>query len=254
MKRISLIICVVVIFSALLLPSFANEDYLIDNADLLSGSEEAELEAMLEEVSNRLQADIVVLTEMYIDTDAQTYADDYFDYNGYGYGDGEDGMLLLVAFGDGYWHISTCGICNTGLNEEALDYISEDIVEDLQNGEYAKCFKTYIERCDETVTLARKGESYKAPFQFGGSLLISVVIGLVLGLIITGVMASKLKTVHKKAAAADYMKPGSLAVTVSRDTFLYRQVSRSAKATSSSSSGSHTSSSGRSHGGTGGKF
>ncbi|WP_449077534.1 hypothetical protein [Ruminococcus sp.] len=52
------------------------------------------------------------------------------------------------------------------------------------------------------------------------------------------------------------MKRGSLNVTESRDLFLYKTFTRTAKPKNNSSSGSstHTSSSGSTHGGGGGKF
>ena len=67
------------------------------------------------------------------------------------------------------------------------------------------------------------------------------------------------ETVRPALAANSYIKENSLNVTRSEDQFLYSTVNKTAKAkeTSSSSSGgssTHTSSSGRTHGGTGGKF
>lgn len=58
---------------------------LVDRADLLSELEEEELEARLDEISERQQADVVVVTVNSLDgKSAQDYADDFYDYNGYG--------------------------------------------------------------------------------------------------------------------------------------------------------------------------
>ena len=123
---------------------------------------------------------------------------------------------------------------------------------------------TFADLCDEFLTQAKTGNPYdgdnmpKEPFGVFGSLVISLVIGLVVALIATGVMKGKLKSVRSQAAANSYIRKGSMNVTESRDLFLYRTVSRTARPTESSSSGggssSHTSSSGTSHGGGGGKF
>jgi uncharacterized protein len=70
-------------------------------------------------------------------------------------------------------------------------------------------------------------------------------------------MKKKLKTVQKKQAAADYVRPGSLNVIYANEQFLYKNVARVKKESSSSGGGgssTHSSSSGRSHGGGGGKF
>jgi uncharacterized protein len=80
------------------------------------------------------------------------------------------------------------------------------------------------------------------------------VIGLVIAAIATAVMKGKLKSVHAQAGASGYVKNGSMNVTHRQDLFLYRDVNRTAKPKDSSGSSTHTSSSGRSHGGGGGKF
>ena len=73
-------------------------------------------------------------------------------------------------------------------------------------------------------------------------------------------MKSKLKSVHMKAAADDYIIKDSMNITHSSDVFLYKNVVKRArpKNDSSSSSGggssTHTSSSGSTHGGGGGSF
>lgn len=71
----------------------------------------------------------------------------------------------------------------------------------------------------------------------------------------TGSMKKKLKSVAQKTQANDYVTPGSLQITQSRDFHLYTHLERREKAQSSSGgSSTHTSSSGTTHGGGGGKF
>lgn len=73
--------------------------------------------------------------------------------------------------------------------------------------------------------------------------------------VIKGLMHKKLcamKTAVKEDYAGNYMKPNSMNLDFSRDIFLYSTVTKTEK--TKSDSGSHTSSSGRSHGGRGGSF
>ena len=227
--------------------------YVIDNADLLTDTEETALADKLTEISTRLECDVIVLTEASIDTEAQAYADDYFDYNGYGQGGQRDGILMLVSMDPRKWHVSGSGICNSDL--VSLDYICEEIVGYLQNESYATCFNSFADRCDNAVSAARNGEAYKEPFKPGMSLVISVVIGFIVAFIATGIMKGKLKTVRANNLAQNYADPGSLNVYNARDMFLYIQVTYTEKSNDSdSSNGSHTSSSGRSHSGKGGSF
>ena len=62
----------------------------------------------------------------------------------------------------------------------------------------------------------------------------------------------KMKTAEENDYAANYVKPGSMKLSVSRDLFLYSRITKTERP--KSSSGTHTSSSGRTHGGRGGSF
>lgn len=255
---LALLLCV-----AMAIPAFATSELprLVDGAGLLTESEQSELLSKLDEISDRQQVDIVVVTT---DTlDGQTpmdYADDFYDYFGYGFGADCDGILLLVSMEDRDWYISSCGYGMTAVNDAGVEYISEQFLSDLSDGYYASAFSTYANLCDEFITQARTGQPYdsdslpKAPFNVFTNLLIALAVGLVIALIVTGIMRGKLKSVRWQAAAANYVRSGSMNLTESRDLFLYHTVDRTARPKSNDNDSSHTSSSGQTHGGGGGKF
>lgn len=238
---------------------------VVDMAELLSDSEKTALLSKLDEISERQKLDIVVLTVNTLDGKTpRDYADDFYDYNGYGFGENKDGILLLVSMEDRDWWISTTGYGITALTDAGIEYISEKFLSDLSDGDYAQAFTTYAELCDQFITQAKTGEPYdtgnmlKEPFNVAWNILVAFVIGLVVAVIVTNIMKKQLKTVQLKSEANNYVKANSMIVTENRDLFLYNQVSRRArpKETDNSSGGSstHTSSSGSSHGGGGGKF
>lgn len=242
---------------------------LVDMADLLSDEEEADLSGLLDEISRRQQVDVVVVTVDSMEgASAMVYADDFYDYNGYGYGDGRDGILLLISMDERDWYISTCGFGITALTDAGREYISEIFVNDLSMGDYAAAFTSFAKLCDNFLTQAKTGEPYdvdflpKEPFEPFLSLVTAFAIAFVIALISTGIMKGQLKTVHSQTAADNYMKQDSMKLTRKNDLFLYKKVDRrrretaSSSGSSSSSGGSrtHTSSSGTTHGGGGGKF
>ena len=123
---------------------------LVDRADLLSELEEEELEARLDEISERQQADVVVVTVNSLDgKSAQDYADDFYDYNGYGIGTDKSGILLLVSMEARDWHITTTGFGIRAITDAGLDYISDQFLPYLSDGEYLDAFETYANLCDE---------------------------------------------------------------------------------------------------------
>ncbi|MBQ3140672.1 MAG: TPM domain-containing protein [Clostridia bacterium] len=239
---------------------------LVDDADLLTDSEETALLSLLDDISTRQQCDVAVVTVDSLDgKSAQAYADDFYDYNGYGMGPGDDGLLLLVAMNDREWHITTYGLAITVFSDSRRERMADAFLGDLSAGYYYDAFTTFADDCDYYLTAYYEDpydtpiyDEYEDDIDHLCTLLVSLVIGLVIGLISTGVMKSKLKSVRPQKTAANHVRHGSIKITDSREIFLYRNVSRRARPqnTSSSSGGSsvHRSSSGRSHGGGGGRF
>lgn len=258
-KNIFAVILAAVMIIGFAVPVFANgeSDYLFDEAGLLSSSEYTEISQKLYEISTRQNMDVAVVTvESTGYLSAQDYADNIQEDL---YGVNSDGILLLVDMELRDWHVTTIGYGITVVTDAGLDYMSEQFVPYLSDGDYLEAFDTYAELCDEFIAQAKSGDPFdshnlpKAPFNFFMSLLIALVVGLVVALIVTGVLRGQLKSVRSQANATDYVKQGSLEVSESRDFFLYRQVSRRPKPKNNGSS-THRSSSGTSHGGGGGSF
>ena len=269
-KKITAILFTLVLCLCTVIPTFAdNTDGFTDEyhrvndlADILTDGEEADLLAKLDEISLRQKADITVATvDSLGDYDTATeFADDFYDYCKYGYGESRDGILLLISMEGRDWAISTCGFGITAFTDAGIEYIAEEIKPDLSDGNYSAAFNTYADLCDEFITKAKNGMPYdkgnlpRKPLSVIW-IPISIAAGVLLALIIVGIMKSKLKTVRSQATANSYMENGSLAVTESSDLFLYHTVTRiKREKESSSGSSTHTSSSGTTHGGGSGKF
>ena len=243
----------------------SNGTRLLDGADLLTDTMEQLLLQKLDEVSERQQFDVVVVTASTLNGKSpMAYADDFFDYNGYGYGADHDGALLLISMEDRDWWISTCGYGITALTDFGIEKIGEDMVPDLSDGDYYDAFVTFVKDCDSYVTQAKNGsavdvDTYKAPFGAGRRIVISAVIGAVVALIVGSVLKGKMTTVRAASSAAEYTRPGSFVLREQNDVFLYQNVTKTARPQETRSGGgggssTHHSSSGMSHGGGGGKF
>ena len=256
MKKLCILMLILLLSLCAVTPAFAQTPRLVDQADLLFEWQRESLEDKLDAVSTRHGLDVVVVTADTLNGQSpRDYADDFFDYNGYA----KDGILLLVSMEDRDWWISTAGYGITAFTDAGIEYLGEQFVPALSDGDYEEAFEIYAEVCDEFITQAKSGDPYdvhnlpREPFRLFRNLVICLLIGFVLALIVTAVMKGQLKTVRAQYGAADYVKAGSLNVTHRQDLFLYRNVSRTPKPKDGGSS-THRSSSGRSHGGGGGKF
>jgi len=251
------------LFTAVL-PAAASEYLpLFDEPDLLTDSEETALIAKLEDIGAQHQMEVVVAAfETIGDYTPMEYADDFYDYNGYGYGENRDGLILIVVMDTSDWWISTCGEAIRVFTDAGIDYIGRQIVPYMSEGDFNTAFNEFADQCSAFMAQAKTGDPFdvhnlpKEPFGVGMALVIALVAGLVIAAVYTASLRGQLKSVQAQRAAAGYVKNGSLQITNSRDFFLYRHVSRTVKESSSSGGGSstHRSSSGTTHGGGGGKF
>ena len=264
-KRISVFLISILLCLACAFPVWAGTvSRLDDQAGLLDAEQQESLSSTLDEISERDQVDVVVVTVNSLEgKTAQAYAEDYFIDRGYGQGENGDGILFLLDMGDRNWAIATHGYAIEVFTDAGQSYIMDQVKPYLSDGDYNEAFHKFASECDDFITQANEAEPYdvenlpKEPFDVGVNLLIALAVGLVAGLLVTGNMRRKLKTVRKQDRAASYVRQGSMEVTRSNDFYLYSTVSKSAKPKNEDSNGgssTHTSSSGDTFGGSSGKF
>ena len=227
MKRIfSVIFALLLCLSLTVSVSAAQMPRLMDAADLLTDYEEAELLRRLDDLSQELQADIVIVTlESCGGYSADAVAEACYDEYGFGIGPDRDGVLLLLSMAERDWRILCNGFAATAITPGERDSIGDDIVDELSAGEYMEAFMEFSSLCRYEI----EGERTGFPFNFGLSLIVSLAIGFVVAFIATGVMRSKLKSVRSQSGAREYTKPGSMKLTRSSDLFLYRTLDRRRK-------------------------
>ena len=257
------------------IPSSRQKPRLVDNADLLTSSEEETLLALLDETSAKWQCNIAVLTVESHDGSIQDFADDYFDYNGFQADYNGSGILFMLSMADREWAFSTCGEAIDVFTDYGQQYLIDAMMDDLREGDYNGACKAYVKECDRLLNEASKGtpyDVYSKPMRTAADYLnfglYSVVIGLVVALFPILKMKSDLKTVKMNSGARNY-SAGGPSFRARDDRFLHKTLSKTPRPQdndSSSSGGSshrssfsggsstHISSSGTTHGGSHGHF
>lgn len=249
MKKLFSILLALLLCVSLTVPVLAADaPRLVDDAELLTSSQERSILAQLDEISETYQVDVIIVT---VDS-AGIYGPDwfvetYYDQHGYGFGPNRDGVMLLLAMEDRDYRILANGFGHQAVTNSEIYEIGDRIQPHLSDGDYADAFRMFAEACEYEIN----GEINGFPFDFGMNLLICLVIGLVAAGIATGIMAAQLRSVRHRHEAAEYTRPGSMRLSHSGDLFLYRTVNRRRRQTESSGSGGR---SGSSRGVGGGKF
>lgn len=240
MKKRVLALALVLMMSILLvIPAIAaqgQKPVLYDFAQLLSDQEAAEVSGKLELIREKFSVEVIVYTANTTQNiPHDRFARIIFDEENFGLGEDRDGILLLIDMDpmNRGWYIYGRGLGADAMTNYDIEEVGELIVPDLKDGNYANAFKIFADECEMRVDVAINGE----PFSPIVTLVICLVIAFIISLIVTGVMRSQLKSVRSKYTATDYVRRGSMNVTVARDFFLYRTVSRRARPKPSNSSG-----------------
>lgn len=256
-KRIvSLLAAVLVLVSGFAIfaeaESSSDKVRVIDEADIIPDEEEKEILDLVDRISEKRKFDVVILTvDSTDDKDIQDFADDYFDYNGFGYGKNKDGIILVIDNGGGNYWVSASGKGVKIFSNSKIDSFNKSIEDNLRAEDFSSACRTFAQNTDSQIASFKR-----RPF-------VLIPIALLIGFIISSIKVSGLKSKHKtvrfKTEAATYQAANSLALIDKNDSFLYSNVSRVPIPTTTSSrgpssGGPHVSSSGHTHTGGGGSF
>ena len=278
---ISLLLCLMLLLTIVLnVSAESNLPMVIDSAGLLSGEERIELEDKAQALGTEYEMDVVILT---VDSlggkSAQDYADDYYDDNGYGYGENYSGILFLLAMEEREWYISTCGDAIYAVTDYGVEQLGETVLPFLSSGLYYEAFTTYLVLLPDYFDAYQDGRPIDGHADNSGdyyhgereevvyydsgrthaSFPIALIIGLVAATVTILIMRAGMNTKRPQRSAGVYLRGGSYHLRTHQDMFLYSRVHKVRRQENNSGgngggSSVHRSSGGRSHGGGGGRF
>lgn len=255
MKKTSFVIMLIILLCVSVMPFSAVAEQgpsLADIPGMLSDDEYEELSERLDSLRNTYNVDIAfIISDEIVTESAQSEADDIYDSYEYGVGENYDGILYFVCETTHEYAFSTCGRAIEIFNDDGLEYIDEAMLPYLKKGDYYQAGMVYADKCAELMGMAANGEPYKKKINILYVIAGIILIPLAAAFAFMTRKLSKMNTAVMQPGAANYMKPGSMNMNFSRDIFLYSTVSKREKPKESST---HTSSSGRTHGGRSGSF
>lgn len=251
----------------------APSERVYDEADVLTDEEENKLREQIAKAEAEIACDIVIVTidQPVEGSEAESYgyryndwdlnmrdiADDFYDYNGFGYDATDyDGALILDNWYEGQagtW-LSTSGAVYEEFSTYDIDRVLDEVDYTLKNG--GSAYTAYSKAVKKIVSLMKNDSSEN--LSMGNFVLMAIFIpAIVAGIFIAVKMKSKEGKVTTNSTT--YMD-GKAQMNRQADDFIRKTVStrripRNSSSGSHGSSGghggSHRSSSGRSHGGGG---
>ena len=258
-----------VLASAADVPKVNPEIKVYDYAELLTEEQEKELSQKAKEILARHNIDIAIVTTNTTNgLSSMEYADDFYDYNPFGYGEDASGLIMLINMEEREVWISTTGKAIRIFTDYKIESLLDVVYNGLSQGNYYNAGKDFLSESDQYIT---KWELAQKPLRerigVFGILFSSLFSGFGIGGFITFILfIFSRKSISGKPHISTYKD--SFELTSKRDNFLSTDTVRTVipkeepvvrtsspgVSRSSSRSTTHTSSSGRTHGGGGRKF
>lgn len=238
----------------------ANVNPVVDDAKLLSQNEVQKLREDIENFREKYNMDAVIVTSMDLEgKSTMDYADDYYDYNGYGLGDNKSGILLLIDMNDRKIWISTSGDAIEYFTDNRIDSIISDISKYLSDAEYFEACNIFLNNIKYYIDSGIPEGQYT--YSEEEHTLKIVLIALGVAAIVAGgtciVVVNSYKN-SKSVSSINYIDNNSIVFTKRRDIFVNTFTTKTKIERNNSSGGNgsstHSSSSGNTHGGGGGSF
>ena len=251
----------------------ANADLkrVVDKADLFNETEVTLLENNIKDISDKYNIDIVIVTTDDVNgKSSRDYADDFFDYEGYGLGNDYSGVLLLINMDDREVYISTSGKGERYFTDDRIESILDNVYRYLSDGQYFDGAEEFLSNTEKYLNKGIPSNQYTV--DENGNIVLStqeimkrIGIAILISLGISSVVCAVVVATYKKPAALPeetYVDKNSITFTKRSDRFISthttsRKIPKDNGGSSSGSGGrstTHTSSSGRSHGGGGRSF
>ena len=269
--------------------ALSGQPRVFDQAGLFSETEIIQLEEKIAQCRKSTKMDVVIVSA-YVDGErsAEEYADDYYDYGGFGVGKKASGVLLLYYMDGpgqpgGECYISTAGTMINMLTDERIESILDDVYGDLGNRDFAGATEHFLEDVKAYVKEGVESGQYTYDRDTGEIVryhsirLYEVAIAMVIAGILAGSVCLDIKKRYAMKQSSRevsnslqaYRADCAFCFSVAGDKMVNKYV-RSVPIPRNTSSGSggrghsgsssagrstiHTSSSGSSHGGGGRRF
>ena len=247
-------------------PSVNEEEKIYDFADLYTDEEEKNLYSAVYDFYQRRNIDLVIVTINDNFESTQEYADDFFDYNNFGYGPDRDGLLFLVDMENRYIYISATGGAKSLYPDKECDMLTEEVYTYFSDQKYYDGTYQMTKKLDTYYEISYNDDSDYDEYSYNTAdvnylyVLIFSIISTIIGIII---LIKRNDLVKVATTSEEYYDKNSKGVQKIKDIVTGHHVTKHAIDHNTGSShgggfsgggGGHISSSGSSHTGGGHKF
>ena len=235
-KRVIAFLAVLTMIMSMTVTAFASADYyenVFDTAGILTAEEVTQFEAKAAEITNNYGIGVYICTipnlSDYGYTKDQAYdcAKSIFKEYGYGVGDDQSGIMLLLSMSERKFALIAHGKGNQALTDYGNEQMREEFLDDFGEDEWAEGFGDYLEKADRYISLWAEGK----PVDVGSDpddhswmlcLGIAIVVGLLGAFLYCCYLEAEMKTAVLATDAEGYETENGVVFSVSEDTFTHQ--------------------------------
>lgn len=289
-KRLISLLLLGLLLAAVLAPAALAESaeapqdfpYVLDNAGLLTDSQRQALEAKAADYSAAHQCKLYIVTvedHSVYNPDVVKATQGIFTYYKLGYGEGQDGVILLLSMKERDYDLEGHGDKGETICGYESSWIIEDaFLDNFRSNDWYGGFSDYLDACDAQLTKLENGEdvtagadiitgpdgldyhSYNRPDMESTyrrnrliKLAVVIVAPLLVALAVCSAFKAQMKTAKEATRADDYLVPHSVKLRIRDDRFTHRTETRTLIESDSGSRGGGGGSSFHSGGGFSGR-
>ena len=234
-------------------PSVDETEKIYDFADLYTDEEEKDLYNKIQSFIDNRRLDLVIVTiKENPKSNAEVYADDFYDYNHFGLNDTRDGLLFLVDMDTRDLHITGTGVGEDKYPDSKIDDILDETFQDFSDEKYYEGTKNVIKTIDSYYNIEYNESGRYEPKTYSDYLLYIVIGSVVITIIVMIILVGKNRMVNKATSSRQYLDESTKQVKLTKNTLVGTHISKTKiehDSGGSSGGGGHISSSGSSHSG-----
>ena len=224
--------------------------YVSDVAGLMSVEQWQVLETEAERISEKYQCGVyLVVLDDYSsyrsgNEDYWTFSQNFYKSYGLGLGEDKNGVLLIMSMADRDYSILAYGSnAHYAFTDYGKQVLENGFLDNFRRDDWYGGFRDYISGCEDLLARADAGQPLDVEYtdRTGTNKTINTMITVFVPILAAfsscEVMKRKMKPVSRRATAEEYIVPGGVDLSVKRDIFVNRTVTRTVIRTENRDSG-----------------
>ncbi len=258
-RRVLCALCAFMLLVCLLcVPAFAEEteQFVFDNAGILSEEEASSLNEAAKEISMRYGCGVyvAVFDDMaeYGYQNIETFAEEVYAQWELGIGEERNCIMLVMSMAERDYDLCAHGeIGNTAFTDYGKEVLADEFIDNFRRNDWAGGFSDYVSECGYMLGRAEAGDPIDVP-DYGGSYSRSsiterigkavgpgLIIGIIVAFIYCGALKSKMKSAKIAREASAYLAPRGIWMQDESDMFTHTTVTRQRIERDNDSRGGH---------------